>query len=168
MDINNRFNEILPSFSSFNHKFSLGNRLIDIFPNCFSFHSLNRKSKNSIKNHLYNLKNITLQASSDPHIVVVISDVSIRNCVATSIVHVHAHNSPIIKMIHYIVNVMSAEVELFIIRCSINQATYLSNIKWIVIIIDSIYTAKRIFDSLSHIYQIYSAAISHELREFFE
>ena len=127
MDIDNRFNKILPSFSSFNHKFSLGNRLIDIFPNCFSFHSLNRKSKNSIKNHLHNLNNITLQASSDLHIVVVISDASIRNCVATSIVHVHAHNSPIIKMIHYIVNVMSAEVELFIIRCGINQATCCGN-----------------------------------------
>jgi len=33
---------------------------------------------------------------------------------------------------------------------------------------DSIYTAKRIFDSSSHPYQIHSAAIFGELREFFQ
>ena len=59
MDMNNRFNEIIPSFSPFNHEFSLGNRLIDIFPSCFSFHSMNRKSKDNVKNHLCNLDNIT-------------------------------------------------------------------------------------------------------------
>ena len=60
IDINNRFNEIIPFFSPFNHEFLLGNRLIDIFPNQFSFYSLDKKSKNSIKNHLYNLENISL------------------------------------------------------------------------------------------------------------
>jgi len=59
-DIDNRFNKILPSFSPFNCEFSPGNRLIDIFPNHFSFYSLNRKSKDSIKTHLSNLDNITL------------------------------------------------------------------------------------------------------------
>ena len=62
IDMDNRFNKILPSFSLFNCEFSLGNRLIDIFPNHynFSFYSLNRKSKDSIKTHLSNLDNITL------------------------------------------------------------------------------------------------------------
>ena len=168
MNIDNRFNKILPSFSSFNHKFSLGNRLIDVFPNCFSFHSLNRKSKNSIKNHLHNFENVTLQALLNPHTVVVVLDASIRNCVATSIVHVYAHDSPIIKTIHHTVNITSTEAELFVIRCGINQAIYLSNIKQIVVITDSIHTAKRNFDSLLYLYQIYSAAISHKLRKFFE
>jgi len=89
MDIDNRFNKILPSFSPLNHKFLLGNRLIDILPNHFLFHYLNRKSKNSIKNHIHNLENITLQALSDSYMVVVELDTSIRNCVATLIVYVH-------------------------------------------------------------------------------
>ena len=41
------------------------------------------------------------------------------------------------------------------------------NIKHIVIITDSVYTAKRIFKLSLHLYQIFSAAISQELREFF-
>ena len=40
--------------------------------------------------------------------------------------------------------------------------------KKIVIISDSIHVAKRIFDSFTHPYQIYSAAISCKLRRFFE
>jgi len=59
-DIDNKFNEIIPSFSSFNYEFSLGNRLVDIFPNHFVFHSTKRKSDSSIKSHLCDLENITL------------------------------------------------------------------------------------------------------------
>ena len=32
---------------------------------------------------------------------------------------------------------------------------------------DSLHAAKKIFDSLLHLYQIHSTAISHELRDFF-
>ena len=110
--MNNRFNEIL-SFSLLNCKFLLENRLIDIFPNCFSFHSLNRKSKDSIKTYLYNFNNITLQASTDLYLVVVVLDSSIKKYIATSIAHIH---------IHHVVNITSTEVELFAIKCSINQA----------------------------------------------
>ena len=60
IDIDNRFNEIISSFSSFNYEFLLGYRLVDIFPNYFVFHSLDRKSDSSVKSHLHNLKNITL------------------------------------------------------------------------------------------------------------
>ena len=60
INMGNRFNKIFPSFSSLNHEFSLGNRLIDIFPSQFSFHSINRKSKGSIKTHLEKLNDITL------------------------------------------------------------------------------------------------------------
>ena len=35
------------------------------------------------------------------------------------------------------------------------------------VITDSLYTIRRIFDSLVYLYQIHSAAISQELREFF-
>ena len=59
------------------------------------------------------------------------------------------------------------EAKLFVIRCSINQATYLLNIKRIVIILDSIHAAKRIFDSSIYPYQIHLAAIFCELRKFF-
>ena len=120
MDINNRFNEIIPSFSPFSHEFSLGNRLIDIFPNCLFFYSVNRKSENNVKNYLCKLDNVTLQVLSDLLLVVVILDASIKNQVTTSIAHIHVYNSPIINTIHYAVNITITKAELFVIRYSIN------------------------------------------------
>jgi len=44
---------------------------------------------------------------------IVVLDASIKNNVATSIAHVHIYNSPVIKIIHYIINVTSTEAEIF-------------------------------------------------------
>jgi len=33
--MDNRFNEVFPSFDPYNSEFSLGSRIIDIFPSCF-------------------------------------------------------------------------------------------------------------------------------------
>jgi len=56
---------------------------------------------------------------------------------------------------------------MFAIRCGINQAVDIPNIKKIIIITDSLHVARRIFNLSSHLYQLQSAAISHKLREFF-
>jgi len=101
-------------------------------------------------------------------LVIVVTDASIKNQVATLISHVHIHDRPVIKTIHHTVSITFTKVKLFVIRYSINQATYLSDVKCIFVITDSIHTAKRIFNSSSHLYQIHSAAISRELREFFQ
>jgi len=65
------------------------------------------------------------------------------------------------------VNITTIEAELFAIRCGINQATNLNSINKIIIITDSIYTVKKIFDPLSHSFQIHIVLISDELRKFF-
>ena len=57
---------------------------------------------------------------------------------------------------------MSTEAELFVIRY------HLPNINQIVVIMDSIHVAKRIFDLSLYPYQLHSSAISCELRDFFE
>ena len=51
VDANNRLNEVLPFFISFSIEFLSGNRLIDIYPSCFSFHSMD-KSKKGRKAHI--------------------------------------------------------------------------------------------------------------------
>ena len=71
-------------------------------------------------------------------------------------------------MIHYTINVTSTKAEIFTLQCSINQATQQFNINHIVVTIDSIHAAKRIFDSLPYPYQTSSAIISCKLRKFFE
>ena len=166
--MNNRFNEVVSSFFPFYCELSFGNRLIDIFPNYFLFHSLNRKSNHSIKSYLCNLNSITLQVSLNLHSVIIILDTSIKNQVATLISYVHSHDSPVIKTIYYIVNILSTEAKLFVIRCGINQAIHFPNIKHIFVITDAIHTTKRIFDSLLHLYQIHSVAIFCKLRNFFQ
>ena len=65
------------------------------------------------------------------------------------------------------INVTTTKAELFAIRCGINQAINIPNVEHIIIITDSIYATERIFDSLPHLYQTHSAAISKELWKFF-
>ena len=75
---------------------------------------------------------------------VVISDISIKNQVATLIAHIHVSNNLVIKTLHYIVNVTSIRAELFAIRCNnINQATQIDDIYCIIIITDSLHVTKN-------------------------
>ena len=148
-------------------KNTLGHHLIDVFPNHFSFHTLNKQSNTNFKAYIQSLNNIALNFSSEPSVVLVASDTSIKNHVATSIAHIHVHNKQVIKTIHQVVNITSIETELFTIRCSINQATNLQDIRKIVIIMDSIHSAKKIFNYSLYFFQVHTALISNELRKFF-
>ena len=165
--MDNRFNEVFSSFDLLNKKFSPSSCLIDIFPSCFSFYPFNKYSSNNLEDCSHQLNNIAIILSLNHSYALVISDTGIKNNVATSITHIHIHNKPIIKMIYHTVNITSIEAKLFAIRCSINQAVNLLEISKIIIITDLIHAAKRIFDSLIHSLQIYSASISKELRKFF-
>jgi len=155
----NKSLEIFPSFSP-------GNRIIDNFSDRFSL-LVNRKEKTKINNRALELNEIVLQASSSPHIALVITDASIKNNIATSVSHIHSMNSPLTKTAHHASFVTSTEAELFAIRCSINQACSKENILKIIIVTDSIHAAKKIFDSDSHLYQLHSIAILCKLQEFF-
>jgi len=129
VDANNRLNRLFPSFNPFCSKFSSEDRLIDIF-SCFSFHSVNRRSKEGIKVHIFKLNNITFQASTDSKAVVVVSDTSIKNQVATAMTHIYTHDSLVIKTIHHTINITLTEAELFAIRCeSIKLPNYPTSIE---------------------------------------
>ena len=162
--MDNRFNEIVLYLSPFNYEFSLGNKLINVFPNQFFFYPMNRKSDNNVKNHLTKLNNLVLQALSDPQSVIIVTDASIKSQVTTLISYIHYHDRPIIKTLHHTVNVMTTKAELFTIRCGINQAIHLFNIKKIFVVTDFIHTAKKIFNLSSYLYQSQSAAILGELQ----
>ena len=110
---------------------------------------------------------MVLEASLSNSTAIVISDASIKNDIATSISHVHIANQPLIKMLHHAVLVTTTEVELFIIRYSMNQASSKNNISKIVIVTDSIHMAKKIFDSILHPYQGQAMAILSNLHQFF-
>ena len=116
IDMDDKHNKFFPSFSFFNKEFNPGNCIVDIFSDCFFFHpcSLN------VKKYIESLKKITLRASSDPFWSIVVSDVSIKNQVATSISHIHSFNKSIVKTLHRAINITTAKAELFAICYSIN------------------------------------------------
>ena len=93
-------------------------------------------------------------------------DASIKNDIATSISHMHILNHPLIKTLHHMAFVTSAEAELFAIRCGITKL-HPRNISKIIVFTNSIHVAKKIFDPLSYPLQIYAVAILNELWQFF-
>jgi len=106
---------------------------------------------------------MVIEVSSSLSTAIVVTDANIKNEVATSISHIHTHNNPIAKTVHYMVYVTSTEAELFAIKCSINQASNQDGISKIIVITNSIHVAKKIFDPSSHPFQIHSVAILTEL-----
>ena len=119
IDMNNKKNEFAPSFDPFNHKFSPGNHLIDSFSDRISFHPWGK----NVQNHIQILDDLTLRALSNSSMSLVISDASIKNNVATSILHIHIHNKPVIRMLYHTMNIISTEAKLLAIWCSICYKT---------------------------------------------
>jgi len=53
----------------------------------------------------------------------IISDASVKNNIAISISHIQREHDIVMKSIYYAMNISFTEAKLFIIRCSISQAT---------------------------------------------
>ena len=158
----NKLYGVFPSFSSLHLEFNLDSRIVDIFSDRFSFNLASREKND--KKCYQQLDEMTLQLSSSSHMAIIIIDASIKKDIATSISHICIHDHPLTKTVHYTVYVTSTEAELFAIRCGINQVCGKNNISKIIVITDSIHTAKKIFDSKFHPYQLHMIAILQELR----
>jgi len=165
--MDNRFNKVFPSFDSLNPEFCPSNRIIDNFSNHFSFHLFAKSSDCSFKLCLQQLDALAIESSVSTTNTLVITDASVRNNVASSITHIHVHNKPVVKTLHYTVNVTSIKVEFFVLYYGINQASCSHDISKIIVISDSIHATKKIFDPSSHPLQKQSAFILRDLREFF-
>ena len=176
VNANNYLNGIFSSFDSLNSEFSPDFRLVNNFSSYFSFYQTNHKDNESKAAHLCKLDEISFNALLDPKSVIVISsNTSIKNKVATSISYTYYYPNEIKKTIHHTVNIISIKAELFAIRCEINQAIYISvnqtiyipDASHIIIITSTIYSALYIFDSTIHSYQQQSIIIAKDLRNFF-
>jgi len=165
--MNNRFNKVFPSFNPLNKEFSPSSQLIDIFSSCFFFHPFDKCSDDKLEAHSHQLDNIAITFSLNQSHALIVTDTGFKNNMAMSIAYIHVYDKPIIKTIYHVVNVISSKAKLFAIRCGISQAVNIPEISKIVIITDSIYVVKRIFDLSIYLFQIYSASISKELRKFF-
>ena len=152
VDANNHLNEVHPSFNRLHKELSPGFYLVDNFPNCFSFHIVNWKNVKNINAHICSLDKLFENYFLNPNTVLVISNTSIKNNVTTFVLHIHSSHSFLMKTTYHAVNITSTKVELFVIRCGINQAVQVPNIKHIIVITDTIHTIRHIFDSSFYSY----------------
>ena len=67
--MDNRFNEVFPSFDLFNKEFTPGSCTINTFPSHFLFHSFNKKSEKNFKTLIHHLNNISIISSLDPFVM---------------------------------------------------------------------------------------------------
>ena len=102
----------------------------------------------------------------DHHIVIVVSDASIRNNIITSIAHIHLFSSPTKKTLYYAVDIAMTETELFAIRCGINQVVWIPDSSCIIVITDTLHMVQKDFDSTIHSYQLQLIVISKDLGLF--
>ena len=142
------------SFNPLNKEFSPGSCIINIFPSHFYFHPYNKHSNINLKSHTHQLNNLAITSLLDHLYTLIVTDAGIKNNMATSITYIHICNKPAVKTLYYVVNITLIEAKLFSIRYGINQATNISGLSKIIVITNSIHTAKRIFDSSSHPFQI--------------
>jgi len=113
------------------------------------------------------LNKIAIELLNNLSTALIVTDASIKNNVTTFITHIHVWNKPIMKTLYHTLNVISTEAELVAIRCGINQATSIDNISKIIVVMDSIHPAKKIFDLFSHPFQKHAVFILKELCSFF-
>ena len=166
--MDNRFNEVFPSFDPINPEFQPSNRIINNFSNCIPFHLFSKCNNLTFKEHIQQLNTLAIEFSNTPNNTLVVTDASIKNNVAVSIVYIHVHDKLLIKTLHYAINVTSSKAEFFAIKCSINQAIISHEISKIIVVMNSsIHVAKKIFDLSLHMLQKQVAFILKDLRGFF-
>jgi len=117
---------------------------------------------------LNKLNNIYLNVLNNTNTVLIIVDAGVKNNVATTIAHIYRDQTCIKKLYYQAMNILPTEVELFAIRCSINQAVNIPDINYIVIITDTIHATEKILDFSCHLYQLHIITISHKLKTFFQ
>ena len=165
IDANNKSYGVVSLLSCLHSELSPGLRIIDTFSNQFSF-NLSNKWKND-KNCLHQLDSIVIESSSMTSTAIIVIDASIKNNIATAVLHMHIPNRPLSKTRHHLTFVMSIKAELFAIRYDINQVSLIDNISKIIVITGSIHAARKIFNISPHPYQIHTTAILEDLCTFF-
>jgi len=159
-------NELWPAFNRLHEEVFLGFHLKDNFLACLSFYVANKKNLTSLHKYFQVLDSIIYNSSFNPHYTVVITNTSVKNNIAMSILHIISKCRDLSKKVHHVINVTITEAELFFIRCGISQACKISHANKIFIVTDAIHIAKWIFDLSAHSFQIQSIKVVQSLRVF--
>ena len=108
---NNWLSRIFPPFDSLNSEFFSGLRLIDTFSSHFSFYKADHCNKENKAAYCCKLDDLAFNSLSDLYTIIVSSNASIRNNIATSITHIYSFSSPIKKTLHHAIDITTTEAE---------------------------------------------------------
>lgn len=120
MNSKNCLNKVFSFFNKLHKEFSLGFCLVDTFPDHFIFNIVNHKDMKAKITHWKKLDKIFDNSILNPNIVIVIADISIKNNITTSILHIYNGQDIVVKTIYHTMNVTFTEAKLFAIKCRIN------------------------------------------------
>jgi len=122
IDTNNCLNKVYPFFNRLYKELLPGFCLVDNFPNHFLFHTVNWKNIKNMNAHIWLLNKLLEDYFLNLNIILVISDISIKNNITTSILYIYSNHNFLLKTTHHTVNITSTEAKIFVIRYRINQA----------------------------------------------
>ena len=109
INANNCLNKVHPLFNRLHQELLPEFQLVNNFPNCFLFHSVNYHNPKTIKAHLWLLDYILEESAINLNIVIVLANTSVKNNIATSISHIISSQNTLKKIIHHTVNITSTE-----------------------------------------------------------
>ena len=122
IDLNNCINKVFPFFNKLYKELSPGFQLVDNFPDCFSFCIVKYKDIEVKNAHIHTFDKIFENSFLNPNTILVIPNTSINNNIAILILNIQSGRDILARTIHHMTNITFMEVELFLIRCGINQA----------------------------------------------
>ena len=152
VNTNNCLNQVFSVFNNLNREISLGFHLIDTFSDHFFFHTVNHQDIAVRTAHQNKLKNIYKNSTNCHDTMLIISDMSVKNNIITSVSHIQRKHEIIMETVYHVMNVIFIVVKIFAIRYSISQASQIQGIIYIVIVTSVISAAKRIFDMSFYLY----------------
>ena len=156
-------------FSPLHPKMCPGHRLLDNFPDRISFHPCDHSKESFCRLHLEALDHLCQWTSTDPSTLVVITDASVippRNMQAVSAVYFLRLGEQVSSSKAPTGRTTTLDAKLFVIRLGVTKATSF-DIKYIILITDSLSAAGRAVNPRVHSSQAHSLAIIHALRQFF-
>ena len=156
-------------FDLLHTKTTSGCRLLDSLLDCISFYPYNHSSLRDYKTHLQSLDHFCLEAFSFSFTLVVVTDASVipsRYIQAVSAMHIWNLGQQISFSKTLASRTTTPDAELFAIRLDIAKVTSMA-IEHIILITDSLGSARQAVDLSVYPKQAYSLAICSALRLFF-
>lgn len=120
IDTNTCLNQVLPAFDSLNRELSLGFCLVDTFPDYFFFYIVNHRSVEVKIAYKNKLKNIYIDSFNSHDTMLIITDASVKNNIATTVSYIWREHRIIMKTVHHVINIIFIEAKIFATRYGIS------------------------------------------------